>query len=85
MSGSLAGRESHFFDCCVMATVAASAAVSRPVIKAEAGLSLVIADGVETASAAVRLVAAGERVSESHTQHMPSGQFEQKKAHPLTG
>lgn len=32
----LAGRENHFFDCWVMATVAASAAVSRPVIKAEA-------------------------------------------------
>ncbi len=85
MSGSLAGREKHFLDGAVLATAAASAAVSRPVIKAEAGLSLVIADGVEAASAAVRLVAAGERVSESHTQQRPNDRFEHKKAHPLTG
>jgi hypothetical protein len=64
---------------------AAAGRLSRPVIKAEAGLSLVIADGVEAASAAVRLVAAGERVPESHTQHRPSGQFEHKQPLPLTG
>jgi hypothetical protein len=63
----------------------AAGELSRPVIKAEAGLSLVIADGVGAASAAVRLVAAGERVPEFHNQHGPSHQFEHKQPLPLTG
>ena len=63
----------------------AAGELSKPVIKAEDGLRLLISDGVEAASAAVRLVTAGERVSESHTQYMPSGQFEHRQPLPLTG